>query len=47
MQEENQNKDKKMYFANLVKVFDRVPRKFMEWALRKTFLPEIFINLNR
>ena len=37
MQEEYQKKDKKLYvcFVNMEKAFDRVPRKVMEWAMRK------------
>ena len=37
MQEEFCGREKKlyMYFVNLEKAFDRVPRKVMEWALRK------------
>ena len=37
MQEEYQKKDKKlhMYFVDMEKAFDRVPRKVMEWAMRK------------
>ena len=37
MQEEYQKKNKKlcMYFVDMEKAFDRVPRKVMEWAMRK------------
>ena len=37
MQEEYLKKDKKlhMYFVDMEKAFDRVPRKVMEWAMRK------------
>ena len=37
MQEEYRESEKKMYmcFVDLEKAFDRVPRKVMEWALRK------------
>ena len=37
MQEEYQKKDKKLYmcFVDMEKAFDRVPRKVMEWAMRK------------
>ena len=35
--EEFRGREKKLYmcFVNLEKAFDRVPRKVMEWALRK------------
>ena len=37
MQEEYQKKDKKLYmcFVDMEKAFDRMPRKVMEWAMRK------------
>ena len=37
MREEYQKKDKKlcMCFIDMEKIFDRVPRKVMEWAMRK------------
>ena len=37
MQEEFRGREKKLYmcFVDLGKAFDRVPRKVMEWALRK------------
>ena len=37
MQEEYQKKNKKLYmcFVDMEKVFDRVPRKVMKWAMRK------------
>ena len=40
MQEEYQKKDKKLYmcFVDMEKAFDRVPRKVMEWAMRKKSL---------
>ena len=46
MQEEHQAKDKRMYicFVDLEKTFDRVPRKVMEWAMRKKGLPEILVK---
>ena len=43
MQEEYQKKDKKLYmcFVDMEKAFDRVPRKVMEWAMRKKDLSEV------
>ena len=37
MQEEYREKDKKLYmcFVDLEKPFDRVPRRVMQWALRR------------
>ena len=46
LQEEHQVEDKRMYmcFVDLEKAFDRVPRKVMEWAMRKKGLPEILVK---
>ena len=46
LQEEHRAKDKRMYmcFVDLEKAFDRVPRRMMEWAMRKKGLPEILVN---
>ena len=46
MQEENQKKDKKLYicFVDMEEVFDRVPRKVMEWTLRKKGLSEVMVR---
>ena len=46
MQEEFRGKEKKLYmcFVDLEKAFDRVPRKVMEWALRKKSLPEVLVK---
>ena len=46
IQEEFRGKEKKMYmfFVDLEKAFDRVPRKVMEWALRKKSLPEVLVK---
>ena len=46
MQEEYQMKDKKLYmcFVDLEKAFDRVPRKVMEWAMRKKGLLERMVQ---
>ena len=45
MQEEYQKKDKKLYmcFVDMKKAFDRVPRKVMEWAMRKKGLSEVIV----
>ena len=46
MQEEYRKKDKKLYmcFVDLEKVFDRVPRRVMQWSLRKKGLLEILVK---
>ena len=43
MQEEYQKKDKKLYmcFVDMEKAFDGVPRKVMDWAMRKKGLSEV------
>ena len=33
-----------MCFVNLEKAFDRVPRRVMEWAMKKKGLPEILVK---
>ena len=33
-----------MCFVDLEKAFDKVPRKVMEWALRKKSLPEVLVK---
>ena len=33
-----------MCFVDLEKTFDRVPRRVMEWAMRKKGLPEILVK---
>ena len=45
MQEEYQKKDKNLYmcFVDMEKAFDRVPRKVMEWAMRKKGLSEVIV----
>ena len=45
MQEEYHAKGRKLYvcFVNLEKAFDSVPRKVLEWALRKKEIPEVFV----
>ena len=45
MQEEYQKKENKLYmgFVDLEKAFDRVPRKVMEWAMRKKSLSEVVV----
>ena len=46
MQEEYQKKDKKLYmcFVDMQKGFDRVPRKVIEWAMRKKCLSEVIVR---
>ena len=46
MQEEYQQKDKKFYvcFVDMEKAFDRVPKKVMEWAMRKKGLSEVIVR---
>ena len=46
MQEEFRGREKKLYmcFVDLEKSFDRVPRKVMEWALRKKSLPKVLMK---
>ena len=43
MQEEYHVKEKKlcMCFLDLKKAFDRLPRKVLEWAMRKKGIPEV------
>ena len=46
IQEEYQKKDKKLYmrFVDMEKAFDRLPRKVMEWAMRKKGLSEVMVR---
>ena len=46
MQEKYREKNKKLYmcFVDLEKAFDRVPRRVMQWALRKKGLSEILVK---
>ena len=47
MQEEYRDKKKKLYmcFVDVEKAFDRVPRKVMEWAMKKKGLPEVIVRM--
>ena len=46
MQEEYYAKGKKLCvcFVDLVKAFDRVPRKVLEWAMRKNGIPDVWLD---
>ena len=46
IQEKHRDKKKKLYmcFVNIEKAFDRIPRKVMEWAMRKKGLPEVIVR---
>ena len=46
MQEEYRDKKKKlsMCFVDIEKAFGRVPRKLMEWVVRKKGLPEVIVG---
>ena len=45
MLEDYPAKVKKLYmcFVDLVKAFDIVPRKVLEWVLRKKLIPDVFV----
>jgi len=46
LQEEYLDKPKKLYmcFVELERAFDRVPRKVLDWAMRKRGIPEAMVR---
>ena len=46
IQKEYKDKKKNLYmcFVDIEKAFDRVPRKVMDWAMRKKDLPEVIVR---
>ena len=46
MQEKYRNKKKKLYmcFVDFEKAFDRIPRKVMQWAMKKKGLAEVIVR---
>ena len=46
LQEKYLEKKKKLYhvFVDLEKAFDKIPRKAIEWALRRQFVPELMVQ---
>ena len=46
IQEDYNAKGKRLYmcYVDLNKAFDRVPRKVLEWAMRKKGIPEVLVR---
>ena len=44
MQDEYHAKGKKLCFVDLEKAFDRVPKKVLEWVLRKKEIPQVLVG---
>ena len=44
LHEEYHSKGKKLCFFDIVKAFGRVPRKVLEWVMKKNGIPEVFVR---
>ena len=47
LQEKHSEKKRKLYhiFVDLEKAFDKIPRKAIEWALRRQLVPELLVQM--